>query len=140
VKTLSAGTPVKSGHYFNLTSWHLHPVENDGEQLPGARDERWIALPLAIAVLAAPLLGAAFLMFMPAIGFYLVARALAQPVLRVFHRSTEQLAATMAPQMMAGEAHLTGAAGGERAEGATTEEKELDALQAEIDERRAPRH
>lgn len=138
MKTLNAGTPVKSGHYFNLTTWMVHGVEADGEKLPGERDEKWVALPLVAAVGAAPLLGAAFLMFMPVIGFVMFARALAQPVVKAFHKSTEELAASMAP-MIPGEAHLTGRADVEKKEGAAGEEKELDALQAEIDARRAPK-
>jgi hypothetical protein len=138
MKTLNAGTPVKSGHYFNLSNWSVVPVENDGEQLPGGRDEKYVALPLAAAVIAAPALGAAFLMFMPLIGFVMFGKALARPVVKVFHKASEELAATMSPGLVPGEAHLTGKAA-EKKEGEKAEEKELAALQAEIDERRTPR-
>ena len=62
-------------------------------------------------------------------------------MVRVFRKGTEELAATMSPGLVAGEAHLTGKRGhvDERAESAAAEERELDALQSEIDERRAPR-
>jgi hypothetical protein len=134
---LNAGTPVKSGHYFSLKSWTILPVEHDGELLPGAAGEQWVPMPLAVAVAAAPMLGAGFLMFMPFIGFYLTAKALTRPVVRLFNKSTTELAATMSPGMVPGEAYLTGKAGEKKAEAkGTAEEKQLDALQAEIDARR----
>jgi hypothetical protein len=134
---LNAGTPVKSGHYFSMKSWTILPVEHDGEVLPGEAGEQWIPMPLALAVAAAPMLGAGFLMFMPFIGFYLTAKALTRPVVNLFHKSTTELAATMSPGLVPGEAYLTGKAGekNEEAKG-TAEEKELDSLQAEIDFRR----
>jgi hypothetical protein len=141
MKTLNAGTPVKSGHYFSLKTWTVHAVPHDGEALPGARDERWVAMPLAVAVAAAPLLGAAFLMFLPAIGFYLVAAAAVKPVTNLFRKTTTELAATMSPGLVPGEAHLTGKKGEEVAtkEGAAGESRELDALQAEIAAKRTPK-
>ena len=142
MKTLNAGTPVKSGHYFNLKTWTVQGIARDGEQLPGGRDEKWIAMPLAVAVAAAPLLGAAFLMFLPAIGFYLVAAAAAKPIMNLFHKTTTELAATMSPGLVPGEAYLTGKKhedGVAQEEGAAGEARELDAIQAEIDAKRAPR-
>lgn len=134
---LNAGTPVKSGHYFSLKSWTILPVEHDGELLPGAAGEQWVPMPLAVAVAAAPVLGAGFLMFMPFIGFYLTAKALTRPVVRIFSKSTTELAATMSPGMVPGEAYLTGKAGEKKVEAkGTAEAKQLDALQAEIDARR----
>jgi len=134
---LNAGTPVKSGHYFSLKSWTILPVEHDGELLPGAAGEQWVPMPLAVAVAAAPVLGAGFLMFMPFIGFYLTAKALTRPVVRIFSKSTTELAATMSPGMVPGEAYLTGKAGEKKDEAkGSAEAKELDALQAEIDARR----
>ena len=142
MKTLNAGTPVKSGHYFSLSTWSIHPVEKDGEQLPGAAGEKYVALSLPLAVAAAPVLGAGFLFFMPAIGFYLVAQAAMKPVANLFHKTTTEIAATMSPGLVPGEAHLTGKrAEGEvaKAEAATGEERELDALQAKIDAKRTPK-
>jgi hypothetical protein len=139
IQTVSAGTPVKSGYYFGLKSWTVHPTARDGEALPG--DERWLPVSLPLALAAAPLLGAAFLMFMPAIGLVLVAMAFARPVTNLFRRTTTEFAATMSPGLVAGEAHLTGKRGAREVadEAIAGEERELDALQAEIDARRASR-
>jgi hypothetical protein len=135
---LDAGTPVKSGYYFSLKSWTLQPVETDGEILPGEHGEQWIPMSLPVAVAAAPILGAAFLMFMPAIGFYLTARALSRPVVNLFQKSTAELAATMGPGLVPGESYLTGKPG-EAAPADGEKTPELEALQAEIDAKRGPK-
>jgi hypothetical protein len=141
MKTLNAGTPVKSGYYFSLKSWTLHPMAHDGEQLPGERGEEWIPMSLPLAVVAAPLLGAAFLMFMPAIGFYLVAMAAARRVTALFRKTTTELAASMSPGLVPGESYLTGKRGdGEVAkEEGAAEAGELESLKKEIDSKRTPR-
>jgi hypothetical protein len=140
MKTLSARSPVKSGYYFSLKAWGIQPVEKDGGVLAGEADEKFLPISLPLAVALAPLLGAAFLMFMPFVGFYLVAEALARPVTSLFHRTTTELAATMSPGLVPGEAHLTGRKGAQvAAEAPSAEELELDALQAQIDALRGPR-
>jgi hypothetical protein len=136
---LNAGTPVKSGYYFGLKSWSVHPVANDGEKLPGDASEQWVAVSMPMVLVAAPLLGAGFLMFMPFIGFYMTAKGLARPIAGAFRKSTTEIAATMSPGLVPGEAHLTGKRAEttpEESKGPTAEERELDALQKEIDARR----
>jgi hypothetical protein len=137
---IEAGTPVKSGYYFGLQSWTLHAMENDGEALPGEAGEQWIPMSLPVAVAAAPLLGAAFLMFMPAIGFYLTAKALSRPVANLFRKTSDELAATMSPGLVPGESYLTGKRAEGAGEPAAEGEKspELEKLQAEIDAKRGP--
>jgi hypothetical protein len=138
---IAAGTRVKQGYYFNLKTWALQPVAADGEALPGAA-EAYVHVPLLLAFVVAPLMGAAFLMFLPFIGFYLAIAAAFRPVARLFHHSAAEIAATVAPTWAPGEAHLTG----QRAEGEGVEEKgppatpgELDLLEREIDEKRKSR-
>ena len=136
---ITSGTPVKSGYYFNLDRWTVQPVAKDGDLLAGDAGERFVAISLPLAVAAAPLLGAGFLMFMPAIGFYLTAKALARPVVNVFRKSTTEIAAAMSPGLVPGVAYLTGKEGEKVEAGAATESRELDALQAEIDAKRSPK-
>jgi hypothetical protein len=137
---LSAGTKANRGYYFNAKTWTLHPVSVDGETLPGAPEEKYLRIPLLLAFVVAPLMGAAFLIFLPFIGFYLAIQAAFRPVARLFRRSTTELAATMSPGWAPGEAHLTG----KRAEGEGVEEKgqpapseELAKIEREIEERRS---
>ncbi len=136
---LNAGTPVKSGYYFNLKTWAIQPVEHDGSTLPGEAGEQWLPLPMPVAIGLAPVLGAGFLMFMPVLGFYMAAKAVTRPVVKLFQKTTTEVAANLAqPGLAPGEAYLTGKRGDATAPkaGAAGEQKELDALQAEIDARR----
>lgn len=135
---LNAGTPVKSGYYMNLKTWSIQPVEKDGTALPGEAGEQWLPIPMPVAIGLAPALGAAFLMFMPVLGFYMTAKALSRPVVKLFQKTTTEVAANIAPGLAPGAAYLTGKEGDASApaKGATAEEKELDALQSEIDARR----
>ncbi len=139
--TYAGGTQVKKGYYFNLQQWSLHPVARDGEQLPGAAAEVYWHLPLLAVVVLAPVMGAAFLMFLPFIGFYLVAQALAGRVARLFGRSATEIAATMTPGWQPGEAHLTGKRADAEEAGAkgAAEQDELSELEAEIAKRREQR-
>lgn len=116
---LNAGTPVKRGYYFSMKNWSVNPVEKDGTILRGETGEQFIPVPLPVAVMLAPALGAVFLMFMPFIGFYLTAKTLLRPLTGAAKKSTTEIAASMSPGMAAGMAHLTGKPGDEKkAEGA----------------------
>jgi hypothetical protein len=139
--TIDAGTRVRKGYYFSAKSWTLHPMPKDGEALPGEAGEKYVHVPLLAAFIVAPIMGAAFLMFLPFVGFYLAISAAVRPITRGFRASAEEVAATMAPGWAPGEAHLTG----KRAEGAGVEEKgppaedALSPVEREIAKRREGR-
>jgi len=129
--TIEAGTQVKKGYYFSAKSWTLQPMPRDGEALPGAAGEKYIYIPLLLAFIVAPLMGAAFLMFLPFIGFYLFASALVRPFARVFGTAGAEVAATMSPGWVPGEAHLAGKPGEDKATG---DAKSTDGLEQVADE------
>jgi hypothetical protein len=136
--TYESGSAVRSGYYFNAARWHVEPIANDGDRLPEGRGS-WVKVPTAAALLMVPILGATFLMFLPLIGFILLAQAAAQPLVKAFRAQATQLAATVTPGWQPGEAHFTG----KPAENAGVEEKgpiargdALDALAAEIERKR----
>jgi hypothetical protein len=134
-----SGAAVLSGYYLNPTRWHVEPIAHDGGRLPAGKGT-WMKVPTAAALVMVPLLGAAFLMFLPLIGFALVLHALASPVMNLFRASATDLAATMTPGWQPGEAHFTG----KSPENAGVEEKgpiaarddRLEALSREIELRR----
>jgi hypothetical protein len=136
--TYESGSAVRSGYYFNAARWHVEPIANDGDHLPEGNG-RWMKVPTIAALLLVPILGATFLMFLPLIGFVLLAHAMATKVVGLFHASAADLAATMSPGWAPGEAHFTG----KRPENAGAEEKgptekgdALDALAEEIERKR----
>jgi hypothetical protein len=134
---IEAGTRVKKGYYFSARTWMLQPMERDGEPLPGKFGEKYLAIPLLLAFVLAPMMGAAFLMFLPVIGFYLALHALTRPVARLFTRSATEIAATMQPGWQPGEAHLTGKRTEDAGEGKEhAAQAELEQLQKEIEGKR----
>jgi hypothetical protein len=105
---LNGGTRVEKGYYFDTTGWAMRPVARDGEPLPGPSDRIYFRVPLLAVFAIGPLMGAAFVMFLPFIGFYLVLQAALRPAARLFQRSAAEVAATVQPGWQPGEAHLTG--------------------------------
>jgi hypothetical protein len=139
--TYESGSAVLSGYYLNPSAWHVEPIANDGGRLPSGTG-RWMRIPTAAALLMVPLLGAAFLIFLPLIGFLVSLQAVAAHVVKAFEGSAAELAATVSPGWQPGEAHFTG----KRSENAGVEEKgptargdALDALAAEIERMRRNR-
>jgi hypothetical protein len=135
--TFPSGSAVQSGYYLNASRWHVEPIANDGDRLP-AGPGRWLRVPTAAALLLVPILGATFLMFLPLIGFVLLAQKAAEPLVRIFRLQAQELAATVTPGWQPGEAHFTGKPQ-ERAgssEGPSSSDDALEALAAEIARRR----
>ncbi len=140
--TMTSGAAVNSGYYLNLSRWAIEPVAQDGGRLPEGRGT-WTKIPTAAALVLVPILGATFLMFLPLIGFALVAQSLASPVLNLFRSSASDLAATVHPGWQPGEAHFTGKSNesdGKEEKGPTSagagEKDRLGALEREIAEKR----
>ena len=130
---IQAGTRVASGYYFSGRSWTLRPMQRDGDELPGQPGEKYLRVPLPLAFALAPLMGAAFLMFLPVIGFYLAGHAAIRPVARIFTSSATEIAATVQGDWQPGEAHLTGKRALQReAPAAGADEDPLTELEREI--------
>ena len=137
--THTGNEAVKSGYYFNSATWSIEPVAEDGARLP-ASEGTYHSVPTLVALLATPVLGLAFLIFLPFIGFYLTFKAAVAPVFQLVHGSADSMAATMSPGWQPGEAHLTG----KRHEHPSVEEKgppaagdeALEDLQREIERKR----
>ncbi len=136
--TYESGSAVLNGYYLNPSSWSVTPVAHDGDRLPSGRG-RWLRIPTAAALALVPVLGAAFLVFLPLIGFLVTLDAIASLVVNAVHGSATELAATVSPGWLPGEAHFTG----KSPENAGVEEKgpiaagdALEALAREIARRR----
>jgi hypothetical protein len=137
--TYESGTAVLNGYYLNPSSWCLTPVAHDGERLPSG-DGRWLRVPTAAALALVPVLGAAFLVFLPLIGFFVTLHALASLVVNALHGTATELAATVNPGWVPGEAHFTGKAtanAGVEEKGPISNGDALEALAAEIARRRS---
>ncbi len=100
---------VESGYYFNPTAMIVTLVERDGGRLPNERGS-FFAIPALAALALTPLLGALFLMTLPALGYALTVEAAGRFVAALFSGGAGELAVAVAPGFVTGESHLTGKA------------------------------
>jgi hypothetical protein len=137
MKTLNGGSAVKGGYYLSKSNWEIFPIAHDGEKLPGLASEHYVQVPTAAALALLPVLGGLMVVFLPFIGLYMTGKAVLRPVGKLFHRSAQDLAATVTPGWAPGAAHFTGKAtddsmAGESKAGQAT----LAALTKEIEAKR----
>jgi hypothetical protein len=136
--TNTNGMQVGGGYYWNASSWEVEVVPNEGGALRGGSGAKYVKVPFPVLFLVVPLLGATFLMFLPVIGFGLVAYALAKRLAAHFTAGATELASTVQPGGFAtGAAYFTGRAG-ETEEGAPGAAG-LEQLASEIEARKAER-
>ena len=69
---IHGGETVKGGFYWNLAKWDATFVEGGSGVLPGGREDEYRRIPVALALLAAPLMGALFVIFLPFVGIALM--------------------------------------------------------------------
>jgi hypothetical protein len=108
--------PAHNGYCFDPKTFDIN-LEGRGKPVP-----------TALVLLLVPLLGALFLIFMPAIGFFLAAQALGR---KIGYTLAPLLHIAVTPMPAAGEAHLTG----HEPKGGGSE-KSLEDLDKEIQARR----
>ena len=71
MKRYHGNQKVGPGIYFNLRELAFRSVEDD-EWLPGDRDDVWREVPALVMLVAAPVVGLAFVIFLPLIGFLML--------------------------------------------------------------------
>jgi hypothetical protein len=102
------GETVTAGFFVNVAEWNVETFSGDGGVLPGTAATVYREMPALVLLVAAPLLGAAFAMFLPFIGLALVAQYAARQAW-VFSRDMAHAAlVAMSPRVATGEAYLTG--------------------------------
>jgi hypothetical protein len=99
--TFRGGDTVRFGFYWNRREWEARIVPKEGGTLPGAPEVTYLRLPLVAVLVLAPLMGAAYAMFLPFIGFAMVAMYLAGLLKRTFTRTPPAAEATV-PERAAG--------------------------------------
>jgi hypothetical protein len=72
----NGGSKVPAGFYFNKANWEIVTISGKkGGLLPGNAGTDYFKVPAGAMLVAAPVLGAAFVIFLPVIGFGLLATA-----------------------------------------------------------------
>jgi hypothetical protein len=134
----SGGTRVKAGYYWHAAQWEIVTISGrDGGVLPGGPDEGYYGIPVLAMLMLAPIMGALFVVFLPFIGFAILAQYAAQAAVAAFKRQALHAGATLSPAWRPGEAYLAGKPE-EKGEG-TAEPKveaKLLALEQEIESKK----
>jgi hypothetical protein len=131
--TFHGNSSVPGGYYFSMKNFGVEVIGNEGGTLPGDASMKYVSVPFPALFLVVPLVGLAFLMFLPAIGFALFGKAIVMKVTGHVAEGATSLAATVGPDLATGAAYMTG-----KKEGGKAEEKnpELEKLEKEIEEKR----
>jgi hypothetical protein len=128
---------VGGGYYWNTGSWEVEVVAPEGGRLAAPEGARYVKVPFPALFLIVPLVGLLFLMFLPFIGFALVAYAIAKKVTGGVKQGATELAATVQPgSFSAGSAYFTGKPGEEEEKAGAPKAPEIDKLEKEIASRR----
>jgi predicted NBD/HSP70 family sugar kinase len=103
--------------------------------LPGTSETRYMRLPLPVLLVAAPLMGAAFAMFLPFIGIAMVLDFVAKKAWGVAREAAHGAMVAMGPRTRTGEAYFTGTAD-EKKPGAADKKADeaLSKIEQKIDE------
>jgi hypothetical protein len=132
----TGGEKVGGGYYWNTRTWEVEVVGEEGGRLGDPNGARYLKVHFLALFAIVPILGALFLMFLPFIGFALIAYAIAKKIAGAVGRSTTELAATVQPGGFApGSAYFTGKPGEEK-KGEAAKDEKLDALEKEIASRK----
>ena len=131
--THNGNSKVKGGYYFSTNSFGVEVIGEEGGTLPGPSTVRYVSVPFPLLFVLVPVVGLAFLMFLPFIGFALFAYAIVQRVTGHATRHAAALAATVAPPHATGAAYL----GGHEEEKKNEEvSPEVEKLEKEVAEKR----
>jgi hypothetical protein len=104
------GDKVNAGFYFNLDSWQVTTLSGEGGVLPGKSDQQYLRVPLPVLLAMAPMMGAAFAIFLPFIGLALVADYAVKKSWAAGREAIGASAMALGPKARTGEAYFTGEA------------------------------
>jgi hypothetical protein len=131
--TYNGNSKVKSGYYFSTNSLSVEVISEDGGTLPGPVTTHYVSVPFPLLFVVVPVVGLAFLMFLPFIGFALLGWAIIQRVTGHVAKGADALAATVAPPHATGAAYLGGREGEKKNEEVSPE---IEKLEKEVADKR----
>jgi hypothetical protein len=133
--TFNGTCSVPAGYYFSMKTLGVEVIPSEGGTLPGPAEARYHSVPFPVLFLLVPVIGLAFLMFLPAIGFALFGQAAVMKLTGKVAEGASDLAATVAPNLATGAAYLAGQEGKEKP--ATEVSPEIEKLEKELKEKRS---
>jgi len=102
----TGGELTKHGFYWNPRTWQVTLIERQGGVLPGPATERYARVPVLAMLFIAPIMGAAYVMFLPVIGFAMVLDFLGRRAFRAAKSGGLAMASIVSPRWRPGEAYL----------------------------------
>ncbi len=132
--TYTSNSSVSPGYYLSTKTFGIEVIGDEGGTLPGPAGVKYLAVPFPLLFLVVPVIGLAFLMFLPALGFALFAKAIAMKLTGHVAEGASSLAATVAPDLATGAAYMAGHKGDEKAADKVT--PEIEKLEEEIKSKR----
>ena len=69
MKRYLGGTKVAGGYYWHMGTWEIATVKEATGTLPGGPKDQYLHAPLPLLFVVAPVMGAAFAIFLPFLGF-----------------------------------------------------------------------
>jgi len=130
------GTQVKNGFYWNLHEWEMVMVPRQGGVLPGDATQAFLKVPVLGLLVIGPLMGALYAFFLPFIGFAMLFGFAGRKAGAAASTGFMEVMTVVAPHWQPGEAYLAAKRRAKAARPAGEEQKALDTLEREIDERR----
>jgi len=85
---------VKPGFYWNPAKWEITTIEKKGTKLPGDEELNYHHIPLPLVILLGPIMGAAYVIFLPLIGFGLFFGFLGKKALAHVNRAAARITVT----------------------------------------------
>jgi len=136
--TFKGSSSVSPGYYLSTRSFGIEVIGERGGTLPGPATRSYVSVPFPLLFLVVPIVGLAFLIFLPLIGFVLLAQAAFYKLTGHVVEGASALAASVVPEHAVGAAYLAGQKEGEKpAEKAAEAAPELEKLEKEIKDKRS---
>jgi hypothetical protein len=105
---IHGGETVKGGFYWNAAKWDATFVEGERGVLPGGQGDVFRRIPVVLALLSAPLMGALFVMFLPFVGIALLLQQMGLASVEVVGRLLDRVMMAISPSWQPGMAYLAG--------------------------------
>jgi len=102
----TGGTAVKNGFYWSMQAWDMSMIPAEGGVLPGDATRTPTRIPTFLFLVMAPFMGAAYVVFLPFIGFALVLNWALRGLKTMVTDAAMNVAVAVMPTWAPGEAYL----------------------------------
>jgi hypothetical protein len=102
------GEKVPGGFYWKQNNWEIQVVKGDEGTLPGNPGTTYVRIPTLAMLLGAPVMGGLFVVFLPFLGFAMLANHLGKKAVSGLKQAADEVGAAVGPAWQPGEAYFAG--------------------------------